>query len=239
MTFKPNSFFSILQLATGFPRPVGDSSNPQTHAFPIKVRIIPNATVDAVIYNPHLEARSEDLITSVVQIAREEIALGAAVIGTSCGFLGAYQNQIAQQLSVPFLSSSLVHLPTLNNSVDSTTGVLGILTFDAQVLQNAEWFGRIAPRHFVMAGLPKNGHLYRVIRDNESHLNGDLARQDVLLAAAELERTAKTQFGLPLSLILFECTNLGPYREIVQDTLGCPVIDYNLLMAQAWASSRL
>ncbi len=230
------AFFSVLQLATSFPRPVGDSSNPQTHGFPVEVRIIPNATVDAVIYNPHSAAGEQALVLEIVRVAREEIDRGALIVGTSCGFLGAYQTLIAQQLSVPFLSSSLEYLSNLNPVIDLSNGVLGILTFDAQVLGNAEWFKRIAPARFAMAGLPKSGHLYRVISNNEIVLNSELAQQDVMFAAMELMQAAKSQFDLPLSAVLFECTNLGPYRQAIQDTLGCPVIDYNLLMAQAWAS---
>lgn len=236
MNTKPKPFFSILQLATNFPRPVGDSSNPQTHGFPVEVRIIPSATVDAVIYNPHSVVSQQALVSEVVRVAREEIDRGALIVGTSCGFLGAYQTQIAQQLTAPFLSSSLEYLSNLNPVIDMHNGVLGILTFDAQVLSNAEWFKRIAPTRFVMAELSKGGHLYRVIRNNEIHLNSELAEKDVMSAAMELVQTAKSQFGVPLSAVLFECTNLGPYRDAVQGTIGCPVIDYNTLMVQAWVS---
>jgi hypothetical protein len=232
VTSKPKPFFSILQLATSFPRPVGDSSNPKTHGFPVEVRIIPSATVDAVIYGPPSVAPQQALVSEIVRIAREEINRGALIVGTSCGFLGAYQTQIAQQLTVPFLSSSMQYLSNLNTSIDANKGVLGILTFDAEILSNADWFKPIAPARFVMAGLPKDGHLYSVIRNNEIHLNNELAQQDVMSAAMELAQAAKLQFGLPL----FECTNLGPYRQAIQDTLGCPVIDYNVLMAQAWDS---
>jgi hypothetical protein len=236
MTTRLKPFFSILQLATRFPRPIGDSSNPKTHGFPVEVRIMQNLTVDAVIYDPHSAATQQALVAEVVRVAREEIDRGALIVGTSCGFLGAYQTQIAQQLTVPFLSSSLVHLPNLNLAIDTSNAVLGILTFDAQMLSDAKWFARIAPARFVMAGLPKGGHLHRVIRNNEINLNSELAQQDVKSAAMELAQAAKLQFGLPLSAVLFECTNLGPYRQAIQDTLGCPVIDYNALMAQAWAS---
>jgi hypothetical protein len=231
----PRPFFSVLQLATSFPRPVGDSSNPKTHGFPVQVRVIPNATVDAVIYDPNSVETQQALVFEIVRVAREEIDRGALIIGTSCGFLGAYQTQIAQQLPVPFLSSSLQYLSNLDTPINANKGVLGILTFDAKVLNNADWFKRIAPARFVMAGLPKDGHLYRVIRNNETHLNSELAQHDVMSAAIELVQTAKDQFGLPLSEVLFECTNLGPYQQATQDTLGCPVIDYNLLMANAWA----
>ena len=50
-----------------------------------------------------------------------------------------------------------------------------------------------------MAGLPKGGHLYRLIRNNEIHLNSELAEQDVMSAAMELEQAAKSQFGVPLN----------------------------------------
>jgi hypothetical protein len=230
-------FFSILQLETQFPRPIGDAANPLSHHFPVEVSVIPKATVDAVIYEPQSIDAQQLLVSAIVDLALSEIARGAIVVGTSCGFLGAYQTQIAQQLPVPFLSSSLTHLPRLSAAIDANTGVVGILTFDAEVLTNAQWFKQLAPPQHVIVGLPKEGHLYRVIKNNQTKLDIPLAQQDVLSAALSLKQMAQIEFGLPLSLVLFECTNLGPYRQAVIDALGCPVIDYNALMAQAWSDA--
>jgi hypothetical protein len=44
-----------------------------------------------------------------------------------------------------------------------------------------------------MARLLKGGHLHRVIRNNEIHLNAKLAEQDVKSAAMELAKAAKLQ----------------------------------------------
>jgi hypothetical protein len=227
-------FFSILRLESDFPRPVGDSANPRTHAFPVKVAIVPSATVTSVIYGA-----GRDFAESFVQAANDQIGQGAIAVGTSCGFLFEHQQEIQNQLAVPFISSSLA---VLSNGLIEP---IAVLTFDDEVLSRAVWFQRACSgiQKIRVGGIPKNGHLYSVIRNNEPELNTNLAGAEVVQSALSLVQKSQQHFGEPPRTLLLECTNLGVYKDSIQKAFDehryvCELIDYNDVMARCWNAVR-
>jgi hypothetical protein len=224
-----HSFFSLLRLESRFPRPLGDSANPQSHDFPVKVCIIQNATVKSVVYE-----NSVGLLESFVNVAQEQIASGAAIVGTSCGFMAEHQAYIESRLSVPFLSSALLHLPHLLKKF--TGEPVGVITFDADVLESSGWWQKVSAPQVIVAGLPKSGHLYQVIRNDEMQLDVKSAEADVEFSIDRLFMQCLLKFNRKPSVILFECTNLGPYKEAMRRKFACPIFDYNDVMAQAWTT---
>jgi hypothetical protein len=222
------SFFSLLRLKSQFPRPVGDSANPSTHPFPMRPVIIPDATVDRVVY-----AGSVGLVECFVRVAKAQVQLGALAVGTSCGFLFEHQAVIQAQLSVPFVSSSLTWL------VDTGAPARpAVLTFDAQVLCTAPWFDAVAPNAVVL-GLETDSHLYQVIRRDENYLDMNLACTEVVGRCQQLVKNYVSRYGSPPKSVLFECTNLGPYKAAAQKALydngyDCTLIDYNDVMFYCW-----
>jgi hypothetical protein len=226
------AFFSLLRLESQFPRPEGDSANPRSHPFPVRAVVIPDATVDRVVY-----AGSVGLVERFIHTANEQVGLGAIAVGTSCGFLFEHQTVIQAQLSVPFVSSSLMWL--VDNSSPARPAVL---TFDAEVLRSARWFKAIAPSAVVL-GLEADSHLYQVIRRDEQHLDVALACSEVVGRCQELVKNYVKQFGYPPKSVLFECTNLGPYKAAAQKALydngyDCALIDYNDVMYSCWRNQK-
>jgi hypothetical protein len=232
-------YVAILKLETRFPRPIGDSANPLTHAFPVRVSTVHRATVQTVVY----EAGKND-VAAFVEAAQQEIAKGAIAIGTSCGFLFEHQALIQAQIPAPFISSALTVLATLNDN----DFPVGVLTFDDEVLLNAQWMQK-APfmvAQGVVQGLPKQGHLYRTIRHDGETLDERLARQETIDCALRLAQKIVIQTAQPPKTIVFECTNLGPYKEAVRSALSTAgfapnLIDYNDVLARCWQglSARL
>ena len=217
------SFFGLLRLQSQFPRPIGDSSNPQTHAFEVRVRIVSDATVGRIVFDG-----GQALVPQFIDGANALIADGAIAIGTSCGFMAHHQDEIAKALPVPFISSALLHLNALRVAHPDTAR-FGIITFSEATLVSAPWFHSLAPKSTLVVGLDEDSHLYQVIKYDKAHL-------DASRAAAGVEQAARTLMAREpnLTAIVLECTNLGPYKNVVEGICNIPVLDYNDLMASTW-----
>jgi hypothetical protein len=223
-------FFLILRLESNFPRPIGDSANPQTHSFPVVVSIVEDADVNSVVYRG-----AQGLVTSFVEKAKEQIKQGAIAVGTSCGFLFEHQEAIQSQIEVPFVSSSLTMLAT------DLAQPIAVLSFDADALSEAAWFkkARVGIEKILVGGIPKTGHLFTVIRKNQTELNLNLSQTEVVRSALDLARLCIEKFGAPPRTLLLECTNLGVYKAAIRkcfDERGysCELIDYNDVMTRCW-----
>jgi hypothetical protein len=232
LSFMNEKFFSLLRLESAFPRPIGDSANPQTHAFTVRVSIIADADVDRVVYDG-----ARGLAASFVQIAKDQIGQGAFAVGTSCGFLFEHQAEIQKQLKVPFISSSLTMLST------GLAEPIAVLSFDGELLSQAVWFKKacIGIEKILVRGIPKSGHLFRVIRENQTALNLKVAETEVVQSALDLTQICIETYGEPPRTVLLECTNLGVYRTAIQKALDdcryqCELIDYNDVMARCWTA---
>ncbi len=220
-------FFALLRLESHFPRPVGDSANPQSHAFNMRVSVIEDATVDRVVYGA-----SQILLASFVKEAKTQITQGALAVGTSCGFMFEHQAAIQSQIAVPFVSSSLTLLAT------GLPEPVAVLSFDGEVLEQAPWFKNACKntKKIGVGGIPKAGYLYTVMQANQTELDLQVATAEVVKSAIDLAQASVERFGIAPQTLLFECTNLGVYKIAVQKALAdshydCKLIDYNDVMA--------
>ena len=109
---------------TRFPRPPGDIGCPQTWSragVPARLRVVPGASARRVV-----QMQDPSLLSPFADAATELAAQGARLITTSCGFLAAWQAELASVVSVPVVTSSLVQCTVLPAP--------GIVTFDAASL---------------------------------------------------------------------------------------------------------
>ncbi|MEC7301576.1 MAG: aspartate/glutamate racemase family protein, partial [Pseudomonadota bacterium] len=96
----------ILMLDTAFPRIHGDIGNAETWPFPVIYKIVDGATSDKVV-----RKGAAGLKDDFAKAAKEVVAMGADGIGTTCGFLSLFQDDIAKAAGVPVASSSLMQVP--------------------------------------------------------------------------------------------------------------------------------
>ena len=204
----------VIQLNTKFPRPIGDIGNPKTFHFPSIIKKLDLATVADVV---SVDVISGDMLDEMVGVARELESQGCDLITTSCGFLGPVQSHVQQQLKIPFLSTSLLMLPFLR-TVYPNEADIGVLTFDSRALR---------PHHFVghdirgvkILGLEPDTELYRVISKDESQLDTDKAASEVV------DRVKKLVDQYGVRCVIFECTNLSPYKSKVRSETDVAVFD--------------
>jgi Asp/Glu/hydantoin racemase len=205
----------VVLLNTRFPRLPGDIGNPASFERPVLYRQVAAARVSAVARPEGLEpALAEDILAA----ARALVAEGAAMIATSCGFLGELQARLEAALPVPVAASALGLLPEVR-ARHGAGARIGVLTFDSR---------RLTPRHFgghwsddlLVEGLEQGRELHAVIAEDRTTLDRAAAEADVAEAAARLLARAGR-----LDAVILECTNIGPYAARVGAVTGAAVYD--------------
>jgi len=215
----------IVMLNTQFPRLLGDVGNAKTFQGEVIYETVDIATVSSIVVN---EKPDDKIIDAFVESAKRLINRGAKVVGTSCGFMASAQHEIGNQLSMPFISSSLILLPLIKTLYGEQTHI-GILSFDKT---------KLAPCHFPEAaqfdsstisvtGLEPSGYWYQCISEGTTEINIDRAKEDVL-------HTAKSCLAQNprIAVLLLECTNLSPWKEEIKRVSNLPVFD--LVEALQW-----
>ena len=219
------SSLGLLMLQTAFPRILGDVGHEGTFDFPVRYKVVQEAFPSRVVHQA-----DPKLLDPFIHAARELEDEGAALIGTSCGFLVLFQEALAQAVQVPVFSSSLLQVPMLQASL-SPPGLIGILTANADSLGAAHFQAAgIDPSRIVVVGLEKAQEFSRVFLNGAEDLDGDRCRREVVQAAVDLAQNSRVR------AIVLECTNLPPYSPDIRQATGLPVFDVCTMLAQAFTA---
>ena len=212
----------IIMLNTRFPRVVGDIGNPETFPFPVRYRIVEQATVDQVVRADGLSAA---LVDGFVAAAHELAAAGVAGLTTSCGFVAICQTELARRCPLPMVASSLCQVPLVQAALPAGRRV-GVITIDARKLTPAHLAAVGAPADTPFVGTEGGAELTRIIEQDLPELDPARACQDVLEAGEALLAQAPD-----VGAIVLECTNMAPYAQALAAQLGLPVFDILSLLA--------
>ena len=218
----------ILMLEARFPRIAGDMGNGTTWPFPVLFRVVRGASPSRVV-----EQGAAGLLDAFVEAARDLVDLGAEGITTNCGFLTLFQAELAAAVRVPVATSSLMQVPWVQATLPPGKRV-GVITVNK---------AGITPRHLEAVGVPLDvpiegteggREFFRVlIRAEKEDMDVDLARQDILDAAARL--TARHP---EVGAIVLECANMPPYAADVAEATGLPVHDIYSMISWFHAGLR-
>ena len=205
----------ILMLETLFPRILGDIGNALTFDFPVRYKIVKRASPKKVIVEG-----AKELLPLFIEGARELEAEGVGAITTSCGFLAIFQRELADAVSVPIFTSSLLQVPLVYRMLKRDQKV-GILTVFSEHLsrEHLEAMGA-GDIPVVIMGTEKGVEFTRALVGNELYLDVDKARADVVEAAKTLVSDHPE-----VGAIVLECTNMPPYSKAIQEAVGLPVFD--------------
>jgi hypothetical protein len=211
----------ILMLDTRFPRIVGDIGNAQSFDFPVIFRRMEGiGSADAVTAHPDRPR----VLAALEANARALAAEGAVGLSTSCGFLALYQDDLSAVSPVPVATSALLHIKRLSGRR------VGVLTASARNLTPAHFAAVGAPGDTPFAGLPEDSSFARTFIGNATTLDREQVEREVVAAARSLVANHRG-----LDTIVFECTNLPPYKKAVQDAVGLPVLDVLDLLKDFYA----
>ena len=184
--------------------------------FELLYETVPAAWPETVI------AGDRQLVPAFVEAAKRLEAADAKAIIGDCGFMIAYQRDVAKAVRVPAALSSLSALPMLHALARPGEPAIGVLTYDATALTEA---------HLITAW-PADRHervVIEDIRDTASWRDWvsrtpaydfGTALSDVMAAAHRLfDRAPSVQF------LVIECTCMVLFRAMLRREFGIPVID--------------
>lgn len=196
----------VIMLDTSFPRPPGDIGHPDSFSVPVMYRTVESSSAEQAV-----RGDADALLAPFIDAARELVCQGATVIGTSCGFLSLFQKQMQTALNVPVVTSALTLVPGQGRTV-------GVLTIDAEALSERHLYAAGIEGTVPIEGLPEDGELATVIFEDLPTLDTAKAEAEMVAAAQRLLDRDQT-----LESLVFECTNMGPYRSAVSSAVGLPV----------------
>jgi hypothetical protein len=201
----------ILMLDTRFPRIEGDIGNAKSFDFPVIFRKMEGiGSADAVSAHP-----DRPRVLAALKANAEALAgQGAVGLSTSCGFLALYQKDLEALSPVPVATSALLLIKALKGRK------VGVLTASAENLTPAHFAAVDAPTDTPVEGLPADSSFAATFLRNGLALDRDAVERETVEAGRALIRKHPG-----IDSIVFECTNLPPYKRAVQQALGVPVHD--------------
>lgn len=210
----------VLCLESYFPKPPGHIKNPSGLSFPVLYETVPGATVAKLIKTP-----SPDFIVPFVDAAKRLEKEGVRAITGSCGFLALYQRELADAVSVPVFSSSIIQVPLVYNLL-GRRGKVGVLTASGADLTERHFravgAGDVPVAVQGMEDYPE----FREVIIEAKRTKMDTARiESEILAAAKKLIRANDDVGA----IVLECTDMPPYARALQAATNLPVFDLTTL----------
>ncbi len=201
----------VLMLDTRFPRIVGDVGNAASYDFPVIFRKMEGiGSADAVAAHPDRPRVLAALKANAEALAAE----GAVGLGTSCGFLALYQDDLAAVSPVPVATSALLHIRKLGGSK------VGVITASAKNLTPAHLEAVGAPGDTPVVGMPEDSSFAGTFLRNGLTLDRETVEREVVTAGRDLLRRHPE-----VDTVVLECTNLPPYKPALEKALGVPVYD--------------
>jgi len=197
--------------------------------------MVAGATVDDIVHR-----QSDTLLPRFIAAARDLAAHGCIGIATTCGFLARWQRELASALDVPVLTSALLQIPMLAQTLPRGSQ-MGIVTYSATELDGGLLAAVGALPLTPVEAVDPDGYFARVIRHGAATLDRGRMAQDVVDAARRL-KSRQPELGA----IVLECANMPPYRAAVAAASGLPVFDavslidwfYNALASRRAPASR-
>jgi len=213
----------VIMLNTNFPRIMGDIGNADSFDFPVCYEKVSSAEVSKIVTS---EGVSNDIKKDIFNTIKSLENNNVDLIVTTCGFLGEMQNELKLCTDIPILTSSLLTLPFARNFLNKSTDKIGVLTFDSSKL-NEKHFGGHYDNDIIISDIPKNGELYKTIKNDFPTLNVNEAKKEVVQSSLDLIKN-----NPEIKVIILECTNLSPYIEDIKLATGLPVFD--IIQAINW-----
>lgn len=196
---------------------VGNSTNPASYDYPVHLVSVRGANVHTILENP-----DPAVLRTMIVDARAMAAQGIKAITTSCGFNAIFQQELAQAVSVPVFTSSLLQVP-FAQLIHGPESEICVLTANA---------GALRPEHLSLAGITRTKGLHILGLEQCEEWSRMFAEPDaeIDLAAIEQEVLGTTRRALKahpgIRAFVLECTDLPPYAAMIRRHSGLPVFDF-------------
>ena len=204
----------ILVNASQAPRLPGDAGHAATFAYPVRYQITGTTFLDLV-------EGSEETRAKILSAAQALKDAGIRGIVADCGLMSLYQEDVAREIGIPFVGSSLCQIPMAWQLI-GRSGTIGILTGHSQFLRETHlrrsgWDETIP---LAIEGMECQSHFAEIVIQGGQNLDPAMMCENVLSAAKNL--SARTP---DLKALILECSNLASYSRAVAQALNIPVFD--------------
>ena len=202
----------------------GNSTNPETFAFPVSCRRIRGANIHTILENP-----SQPVLQSMIDEARRMEREGILAITTSCGFNAVFQRELADAVRVPVFTSSLMQVPLVQHMLGKERTV-GVITAKKAALTEKHLQGAgIEDRTAIhIRGLETCTEWNKIFSSPDEDIDIPTVASDVVRLAGSMAE--KTDVGA----FVLECTDLPPFADAIRRATGRPVFDFVTLTNYAY-----
>ena len=195
---------------------IGNIAHPDTFDFPVLYRRVEGAYYETVVVRP-----SQTVCEKMVQAAKALEAEGVRAISTGCGFNALFQNALANAVTVPVFSSSLLQVPVVHRMLKKSQSI-GIITADSPCLteDHLEAVGITASIPVSIHGIEATDEFSRIRHDPSAALNVNKMRGEILSVVRNLLKNHPET-----GAIVLECTDLPPFASAIREMTALPVFD--------------
>jgi len=194
----------------------GNSTNAETFAFPVRYSRIKGANIHTILENP-----CQHVLQSMIGEARKMEAQGIRAITTSCGFNAVFQRELADSVSVPVFTSSLMQIPLVQNMLGKQQTV-GVITAKKSALTEKHLQAVGVNKHISIhiEGLEACTEWNKIFSSPNEAIDIPTVKNDVVLIACSMMKMAD------IGAFILECTDLPPFADAIRKATGRPVFDF-------------
>ncbi|WP_186763799.1 aspartate/glutamate racemase family protein [Planomicrobium sp. CPCC 101079] len=205
----------ILMLDSFVPFVPGDVGNASTFSFPVRYEKVHGLTFK------NLYDEQKDCLAQIIQAGIRLEEAGVKAVTADCGFMILYQRQLAEALTVPVFTSSLLQLPFIDK-LFGTNDKIGVITASADKLTDSILKKAGAdPDRIVAIGMEEKPNFSRAALEEIGWLDSDAIEKEAVQTAVEL-----VEKNPAISVLLLECSILAPYAKAIQYRVNLPIFDY-------------
>jgi Asp/Glu/hydantoin racemase len=205
----------IVVLETWYPLLPGNVANATTFDFPVRYKILREATVERIMRADPL------LLDMIIQAGHEFEQEGVRAMVGACGYFANYQREVAAALDIPVFLSSLLQAPMIYRALKPAQQV-GILVANAKAVEQTmlEACGITSDIPIAYLGMEEQPE-FRNILEYGGQFHYDKFEAEVVSRARQLVAENPA-----VGAILLECSDLPPFARSVQEAVKLPVFDF-------------
>lgn len=205
----------IILYDTMAPRFLGDVGYANTFDFPVRLKYVEGLKGKWIVKkNPDPQA-----LPFLIKAAKELESEGAKAVTTSCGFTVAFQKEIAEAVTIPVITSSLVQVPMVYMMLGNKQKI-GIITANSEELgeDHLEAAGIDDSIPLIVKGIQDGPEWRR--REEEMKVYPQKLTKEIVEVAKDLV-SSDSKIGA----IVLECTQLPSFAFAIQRETKLPVFD--------------
>ncbi|HEY52434.1 MAG TPA: aspartate/glutamate racemase family protein, partial [Caldilineae bacterium] len=192
----------IVVLETWYPLLPGNVANATTFDFPVRYKILREATVERILRADPL------LLDMIIEAGHEFEQEGVRAMVGACGYFANYQREVAAALDIPVFLSSLLQAPMIYRALKPEQQV-GILFANAKAVEQTmlEACGITSDMPVAYLGMEEQPE-FRNILEYGGQFHYDKFEAEVVSRARQLVAENPN-----VGAILLECSDLPPFAR--------------------------